>query len=305
MLNFKASSLILFVLFTYQASWGAKDSRPIAKYSKFTPISKRPYFDIPVTYNKQVRYWLAYFQGRGRKSFQIWLDRSNRYLPKMKTVLKNRGLPTDLAYVAMIESGFSAHAVSSAAAVGYWQFISATGRRYGLKEAWWIDERRDFYRSTRAAANYLSDLYKMFDSWYLTAAAYNMGENRLKRLIKRYKTKNFWKLSRKSRFPKETKHYIPKLISAVLISKHPKLYGFKINKTHKPYKYEPFYVPGGTHLTHLARSIGNSPSYLKALNPALIYGLVPKKVNGYWIRIPKGKLARVAKYIRSQKSITK
>ena len=266
--------------------------------NQFTPIHKKPLFDIPITYNHRVKKWISFYQGRGKHGFQLWLNRSHRYIPKMKAVLKKNGLPTDLAYIAMIESGFSAHAISSAKAVGYWQFMSATGKRYGLKKKWWLDERRDFYKSTKAASNYLSDLYRIFNSWYLTASAYNMGENRLIRLIKKHKTRNYWKLSRKRDFPKETKQYIPKLIAAVIIAKSPKLYGFHKTKPLHLLSYEPYFAPGGTDIFQLAKKIGFTKKHIKALNPSLLHGFIPQKSRGYWIRIPKGHLPNVARYIK-------
>lgn len=204
-IHFMTKLLVIFlVLFTYAPTFAAIPRLKLQyQQQKFVSVDKRPYFDIPVTYNKRVKKWLVYFQGQGKRGFQVWLNRSHKYIPRMKAVLSMKGLPTDLAYIAMIESGFSAHAVSSAQAVGYWQFISTTGKRYGLKNDWWIDERKDYFRSTQAASEYLSDLYKIFNSWYLTASAYNMGENRLQRLIKKYNTRNFWKLSRKNHFPKK------------------------------------------------------------------------------------------------------
>ncbi|MCH2534332.1 MAG: lytic transglycosylase domain-containing protein [Bdellovibrionales bacterium] len=271
----------------------------------FTPIDESPYFDIPVTYNAEVKKWIKHFQGPGRKWYSIWLKRSHRYLPLMQKALADKGLPQDLAYVAMIESGFSAKAVSSANAVGYWQFIAATGKRYGLKKDWWIDERKDFYKSTIAASNYLADLYKMFNSWYLSASAYNMGENRVKRLIKKYKTKNFWVLSRKKDFPNETKNYIPKLIAALMIAKMPDIYGFKVDQKLKPYEYEQFYAPGGTDLVNLAKHLKISKKTLLKINPALLNGFIPKTEKGYWIRIPKGTLVKVSQYMEGQLKVAK
>ena len=266
----------------------------------YNPIDQKPFFDIPVTYNSNVRAWIKYYQTRGRRWFKTRLERSYKYLPVMKKTLAKKGLPQDLAYIAMIESGFSAHATSHAKAVGYWQFIPATAKRYGLHINWWIDERRDFLKSTLAAANYLGDLYKMFGSWYLTAAAYNMGENRLRRLIHKYKTYNFWKLADSDHLPQETSEYIPKMIASLLISKAPKLYGFKhLNPLH-PMSYEYIYVPGGTDLYNMSNYLQVDRAHLNRLNPDLIQGFVPGFVTYHRIRIPKGYNRKVASYIKTQ-----
>ena len=265
----------------------------------FTPVDKSPHFDLPVTYNKKVKTWIKYFQTNGRRSYKRWLERSHRYIPKIQPMLDRKGLPRDLVYLAMIESGFSPRAVSTASAVGYWQFIKPTAVRYGLKVNWWLDERRDFTKSTLAAATYLNDLYKMFDSWYLAASGYNMGEGRVRRLIKKYKTKNFWVLSKKRDFPKETREYIPKLIAAMLIAKQPKLYGFDTINPKTPYKYEYFAVPGGTDLENLAYYIGADKRLLKTMNSALVKGFVPQNVSSYAIRIPPGKLQKASEFVRA------
>lgn len=267
---------------------------------QYTSVDERPVFDLPVTYNRQVKVWIKYFQGKGKNWFKQRLERSHRYLPLMKKALGDKGLPQDLAYLSMIESGFSAHAVSTAKAVGYWQFIKPTANFYGLKTNWWIDERRDFAKSTRAATHYLSDLYYEFRSWYLTAAAYNMGETRLRKLINKYKTRNFWALAKKRNFPKETSEYIPKLLAAVLIAKAPKLYGFSNVKPLLPYKYEYIYVPGGTDIYNLATFLGVSRRVLKKLNPELTKGFIPPFVKTHRIRIPRGFTLAVSKYLRTQ-----
>lgn len=276
------------------------DPRAQTYKGAYNPIDQQPFFDIPVTYNKEVQKWIRFYQNEGRSWFKNRLERSHKYLPVMKEALGERGLPQDLAYIAMIESGFSAHAVSTADAVGYWQFIEPTARRYNLKVSWWIDERRDFIKSTRAAASYLGDLYKMFNSWYLTASAYNMGENRLKRLIRKHQTQDFWELSIKSDFPEETKNYIPKMLASILISKAPRLYGFKDLNPLSPYQYEYMSVPGGTDLYSLANYIGVTKKKLKSLNPELKMGFIPGFINSHRIRIPKGYQTKVSQFIRTQ-----
>ena len=268
--------------------------------SNFMAIDNKPSFDIPVTYNRDVRTWIKYYQTNGKSWLKERIERSGKYLPIMKKALADKGLPQDLAYIAMIESGFSAHAVSTADAVGYWQFIAPTAKRYNLRIDWWIDERRDFLKSTHAAASYLGDLYKQFNSWYLTASAYNMGEGRLHRLIKRHETNDYWTLSSKSDFPDETKDYIPKLLAALMISKSPKIYGFKNLNPLAPYEYDYIYVPGGTDLHHLSSNIGVTKERLEKLNPDLKMGFVPGFINTHKIRIPKGFLVKVSSYIRAQ-----
>src|ERR1700710_1658805 len=218
---YKLPLMICILLLSLSAT-----AAPDKQGSTFTPVDASPYFDIPVTYNTKVKWRINYYQTTGRKWFRTWLERSHAYLPQMQRVLSEKGMPQDLAYVAMIESGFSPQATSTAEAVGYWQFIAPTANRYGLRTTWWLDERRDFTKSTTAASHYLSDLFRQFGSWYLTAAAYNMGEGRMQKLVNRYHTNNYWILSKRADFPEETKQYIPKLLAAMLIAKAPKLYGF-------------------------------------------------------------------------------
>ncbi|MEK7356628.1 MAG: lytic transglycosylase domain-containing protein, partial [Bdellovibrionota bacterium] len=214
--------------------------------------------------------------------------------------LTRAGLPQDLVYVAMVESGFRPDAVSHAAAMGLWQFIAPTGRRYGLAVDWWIDERRDVLKSTRAAIAYMGDLYEQFNSWYLVAASYNMGETRVRKLIARHRTNDFWSLADQGVLPRETTDYVPKIIAAMLISKAPALYGFRDLEYQMPLSFETTRVPGGTDLVNLAGYLGVSEKYLQELNPELIKGFVPREVRGHTIRIPKGATTMVAQFIREQ-----
>ncbi len=273
---------------------------PRAGANSFTPVDNSPYFDLPVTYNTKVKWWINYFQTSGRRWFRTWMERSHAYLPQMQKVLADRGMPQDLAYVAMIESGFSAKATSTASAVGYWQFIMPTANRYGLKTNWWIDERRDFAKSTTAASRYLSDLFRQFGSWYLTAAAYNMGEGRTQRLVNKHGTRNFWILSKRPDFPEETRQYIPKLLAAMLIAKAPKLYGFHEMKPQAPYRYDYFNVPGGTDLINMASFMKIDSAELLKLNPELLKGFVPSFVPSHRIRIPQGQQSKVSQFVRAQ-----
>lgn len=256
-----------------------------------------PSFDMPVTYNGQVQKWIHYFQTRRRGWFKSRLERSRRYLPLFTYYLRQHKLPEDLAYMALIESGFSPHATSRASAVGYWQFIKPTAFEYGLKINWWLDERRDYRKSTLAAARYLSKLYRMFNSWYLSAAAYNMGENKLRRLILKHKTHNFWQLSQKSDFPLETKNHIPKMLAALFIAKAPKAYGFRELKAQSPYSYDYVDVPGGTDLLNIADRLGLNRKKFTRLNPELVHSLVPREVQSHMVRVPKGYRAKVRRLV--------
>ncbi len=245
-------------------------------------------FDIPVTYNQQVAKWIQYFQTKGSKWFREHLERSSKYLPFIQNELRKANLPVDLAFMVMIESGFSTSATSTANAVGPWQFIEGTGARYGLRKHWWLDERRDFRKSTKAAIKYIKDLYQEFGSWYLVAASYNMGENGLRRQINKHKTLDYWSLVRKRALPEETQNYVPKILAAMLITKSPNLYGFRYLERRDPLEYDYVSVPGGTDLESLADALGVTRKSLKELNPELLVNYIPKQIASHTIRVPLG-----------------
>jgi membrane-bound lytic murein transglycosylase D len=242
--------------------------------------------EIPVVLNDRVMHYMNYFQTRGRKSFSIWLARSGKYIPNMKTILQQRGMPTDLVYLAMIESGFNVKARSHAAAVGPWQFIKPTAQRYGLRVDSWVDERMDPKKSTEAAASYLGDLYAMFHSWELAAAGYNCGEDRVQNAIDKYQINDFWQIS-KFTLPKETKNYVPKLMAALIISRDPAKYGFVGINYHEPVPFETIRVAPQKKLSDIAKIIGVSKAQLIELNPALIHDATPPG-NPYPIHVPPG-----------------
>ncbi|KYG69759.1 murein transglycosylase [Bdellovibrio bacteriovorus] len=255
-------------------------------------------FDLPVTYNKKVSKWVAHYQGtRGSKWFREWLQRSYKYMPFIQAELKKAGLPLDLAYMVMIESGFAPNAISHADAVGPWQFIEATGTRYGLSKTWWLDERRDLKKSTLAAIRYLKDLHQEFGSWYLVAASYNMGENGLRNRIKKYGTKDYWTLIKLNALPVETQEYVPKILAAMLIAKAPNLYGFRDLEKMDPLEYEVVLVPGGTDLDALADHLSVTRKSLKDLNAELYLGYIPRQVEKHFIRVPKGAGQLVSSYV--------
>jgi len=207
----------------------------------------------------------------------------------MKQILRKEGLPEDLVYLAMIESGFTPHAVSSANAVGPWQFISGTGKRYSLRIDRWIDERRDPIKSTVAAAMYLKELYSLFSNdWYLAAAGYNAGENRVIRAISRSGRNDFWEISREGLLPRETRDYVPKLLAAAIIAKEPARFGFADIAYLPPIEFDTVTIPSRTDLEVVARIIGTTYDTLKELNPELLRWCTPPDYPGYQLKIPAG-----------------
>ena len=245
-------------------------------------------YDVPLVVNDQVKKWIVYFQTRGEPWMRKWLARSGRYLPMMRKMLKEEGIPQDLVYLAMIESGFSTRAYSRARASGPWQFMYATGKMYGLHADWWQDTRRDPEISTHAAARHLKDLYKAFDDWYLAAAAYNAGSGKIRRAIARYKTRDFWELCEAGRYLKpETKNYVPKFLAAALISKHPDRFGFHGIQYQEPLAYDVVTVPDATGLDVIARLVGAELSEIELLNASLRRSCTPPG-RSWQIKIPKG-----------------
>ena len=257
-------------------------------------------FDLPVTYNKKVATWISYFQTRGKNFFRNWLEKSTKYMPLIQQELKNAGLPVDLAYMVMIESGFSSSAVSTADAVGPWQFIESTGKNYGLSKNWWLDERRDIKKSTLAAIKYLKDLKREFGSWYLVAASYNMGENGLRNKIIKYRTNDYWELVKYNALPQETQDYVPKILAAMMISKAPNLYGFRNIDAEYPLQYEVIWAPSGTDLESLAAHLNITQKAMKDLNAELLLSYIPKQISGHYIRIPLGSLSVAKQFFRDQ-----
>lgn len=244
-------------------------------------------WDIPIEINERVERWLAYFQTEARERFELWLVRSGRYEEFMRQEFRSAGLPEDLVYLSLIESGFSPRAYSRARAVGLWQFIASTARRYGLKVNYWVDERRDPVASTRAAVQHLRDLYEMFGSWYLAAAAYNAGAGRVERAIRRKRSDDFWDLAGTRLLRSETRNYVPKLIAAALIAKQPSKYGFANIQYFDPIAFEEVEVPDATSLDVVAEAAGVSPDDIETLNPHVLRGITPPG-RPYTLRVPAG-----------------
>ncbi len=303
-----SQSAILEKFKTSQKTENTKNETPTAQLSlkqKLQLLEKKQngktdhfIFDLPVTYNAKVSRWITFFQNNGKNFFRDWLEKSNKYMPTIQSQLKAAGLPTDLAYMVMIESGFSATAVSTAQAVGPWQFIGSTGKSYGLKQTHWLDERRDLNKSTQAAVKYLSDLYAEFGSWYLVAASYNMGEGGLRRRIKKYGTSDYWELVNRNALPQETQDYVPKILAALMIAKAPNLYDFRDLEHAHPVNTELVLAPSGVDIDLLADHLNVTRKSLRDLNAQLTAGYIPRTVPGYTIRVPAGSSLLAKDYFR-------
>ena len=244
--------------------------------------------DFPLTINRQVEFYLDLFQNRQRRSFQIWLSRSGKYKDFIRQELEQAGLPEDLLYLAMIESGFNPSAYSHASAVGLWQFMRPTGRHYDLRIDSWVDERRDPVKATRAAIAYLDKLYKDFDDWYLAVAAYNAGEGRIGRAIRKYNTRDFWEIAQGKALHLETKRYVPKLIAAIMIARDPEKYGFTNIEYQAPVAYDIVKVPSRTSLTAVAAAANVDIKAIRSLNNELRKKQTPPGLENYKLRVPKG-----------------
>lgn len=256
------------------------------------------YYDFPVVYNKKVKRWMDYFLNRGRGFFERYSARAGRYAPLMGKILEEHGLPRDLIFLAMAESGFTNEAKSWARAVGPWQFMPFTGRKYGLKIDWYKDERRDPIKATLAAASYLKTLYKEFGSWELAAAAYNAGEGKIGRAIRRYRTENFWRLSRGRYLRRETKNYVPKIMALAIIGKNLRSFGFKDIDFHEPLDFEEIDLPPMTDLYLLSSKLEVEFEEIQRLNPEILRWFTPPGET-YTLRVPVGGYSRWRKCCRS------
>lgn len=232
-------------------------------------------FDLEAHETKEVEQYFNYFNHKARKTMVRWLERSQPYLPYVRRVFTKYDLPQDLVLLPFVESGYNVRAYSWAGAGGMWQFMKGTGRLYGLKSDWWIDERRDPYKSTDAAARHLRDLYDRFGDWYLALAAYNAGEGKISRALKKAGCDDFFelseknrKLSRRIRLKRETRHYVPKFIAISKIFQNLDTLGFEPVSWDMETQVVPVQLPGGTDLLALAKAGGMSWSEFHKYNPA-------------------------------------
>ncbi|HUT62622.1 MAG TPA: LysM peptidoglycan-binding domain-containing protein, partial [Anaerolineae bacterium] len=238
--------------------------------------------DVPLDYNQNVKNAIYFFQTEKRDEVTKWLKRSGRYLTLIQEIFKEEGLPLDMAYLSMIESGFNPKAYSRAQASGLWQFIYSTGRLYGLQRNSWLDERRDPIKSTKAAAQHLNDLYKLYGDWKMAMAAYNCGPTRVTR---QYQSgiDDFWSMS----LPRETMNYVPSYMAALVISKAPELFGFGNIEYEALMEYDTVDIYPYMDIADAARCAGVKLEEIKDLNPELLGNRTPAGKNTYPLRIPK------------------
>ncbi len=264
--------------------------------------------EVPIPLNARVREYLTFFQeGRGRAIYAHWLANMGAWRDLMTPIFEAEGLPLELLYVCMIESGFNPDAVSRSSAVGQWQFVRSTGRAYDLRHDAWVDERRDPVKATRAAARHLGDLHERFGSWPLAIAAYNAGAGSIDRGIVHGNTNDYWRLAAAGVIPKGAIKYVPKAMAAMLIGQAPARYGFGDVVPEPPISFATVEVPGGLDLKVIARRAGLSASVLTKLNPELWRAFTPPDGADYPLRVPVTAqvkllpaLAKLAKHTRGK-----
>jgi membrane-bound lytic murein transglycosylase D len=254
-----------------------------------------PQYEIPVVTNTKVENAIKYFteRDRGRRVFQAWLENGHQYEEMIRKILREEGVPSDLYYLGMIESGYNPRARSWASAVGPWQFIQATGKYYGLHASYWVDDRRDVENATRAAARHLRDLYKRFDDWYLAMAGYNCNPAKIARRVREQGTKDYFKLRR---IPRETKGYVPNFLATMIIAKDLEKYGFT-KPVSKPIVYDRIYIKDVIDLNHIATAADTTYDYIRDLNPAIIKWVTPSDRDSMYLNVPVGMADQILAHI--------
>jgi membrane-bound lytic murein transglycosylase D len=288
--------LLLLTLPVYASALNQGDEDPV-DYPKISPLPEETKNNPTIVSDyssnevavRAVEKNITLFSERIKERFSLWLSRSGKYMELMKEILRGENIPEEIVFIPLIESGFNPYACSPARAVGYWQFIASTAKKYGLKINWWMDERRDPVKSTMAAANYFKDLYEMFGSWNLAMAAYNAGEGKILKAISKTNTDDYWSLLDTKYIRSETKDYVPKFIAASMIANSPEDFGFQELEYHSPLDYDEVVIELPLDLRVVADCAETTLSVIKELNPELRRWCTPPDVSEYTLRIPEGK----------------
>src|SRR6201993_732676 len=242
---------------------------------------------LPLMMTDQVAGYINYFSSRGRGVLERGLERSGRYDEMIRRVLKEEGVPQDLIFLAQAESGFHPLALSRVGARGIWQFMASRARGYGLERDWWVDERQDPEKSTRAAGRHLKDLYNQFGDWYLAMAAYNSGPGTVQSAVKRTGYADFWELYRRNVLPKETRNYVPIILAVTIMAKNPSQYGLDTIVPDPPMSYDTVTINYPVDLRLVAECVNSGTSELQDLNPSLLRLTTPR-VGKFELHLPAG-----------------
>jgi membrane-bound lytic murein transglycosylase D len=265
---------------------------PETKQTVSNDLQETPH-DVDIPLNARVLQYVQLFSGRLKGYLEDGLGRGAQYLPMIQEVFRAEGLPLDLAYVPLIESAFKPSALSKAKAKGIWQFMRGTALENGLQHDWYIDERADPEKATRAAAKYLTTLYGMFGDWHLALASYNGGPGRVQRAMKRSKRTDFWQLSASSRYlPRETRDYVPLILAAIVIARNPAQYGLDVVEPEIP-RAEEITVYSPIDLRKVAEWAGVSAEVIQELNPELRRWTTPVRATDYHLNVPEGTATQI------------
>lgn len=286
--------LLIFLTLLKSNALQASEVTPVNSYlnflegSIFHDVAGNGYSgDVPSYVTEKVAFYIEYFTTKERDLFQQWLDRAGPYIPLIREIFLEEGLPEDLVLLPLIESGFRVDARSPKKATGLWQFMASTGALYGLKVNKWVDERRDPVKSTRAAARHLKDLYNTFGTWPLALASYNAGSGKVKRALARTRSSDFWEMGQSRTLTAETRNYIPKFMAVLIIAKNPDVFGFTFSEE-PSIRYDTVEVPGGMEISSIAKNAGTDYQSLKGLNPELKSNILPFDRHYYTLRLPEG-----------------
>lgn len=282
--------LLSRIFFLGQTASSAKVSASKPVPPKVTEIPAAPpaqnelFANVPD--DPSIQLYIDFFQYAEHRQFKKWLERSRAFLPSIRETFREAGLPEDLAYLSLIESGFSARAYSHSGAAGLWQFMRGTGVKYGLRVNWWIDQRRDPVLATRSAALYLKDLHDEFNSWALALAAYNAGEGRVANAVARTGTKNYWKIRQTRAFSRETRNYVPKFIAAMTIARNPEKYGFTDLSYRTPVTLRQEVLHHSVEIRRLSQAMNMSVPEFLSYNPQFIRWATPPKLKDVTVNVP-------------------